>query len=1108
MNRNKIASPLSKRVFPVTAVLSLFILLQGCQEKDINTGNDLFEARSLEEAFLAPGESAKPWVYWYWMNANATMEGVTRDLEAMAEMGIGGAYLMPIGDAGPQTLADPPANPLSEPWWDLVTFATKEAGRLGLKLAMNACDGWALAGGPWITPELSMQEVVSSKIHLTGGTSFNNHLPQPKMRENYYRDIAVLAFPAEKDAGLTSITLKPKTTTNIPGFDPGLLVEGTDKIINLSEEGWIQYEFDQPFTCRSLYIEPGQRTGYQLHRAEMHVSDDGINFRSLGRLTPSEFHGWQDEGMGVTHTIPETTARFFRFSIDKEGTPDISENHEGSKARNRDGLNVQLIELRSTPSINHWEGKAGYRWRRSTWTTNDQVPDEFCVPKEAILDLSNYMDADGRLIWDVPEGEWTVMRFGYTSTGIKNGPGGTGAGLECDKFNPEAAEVQFNGWFGEALNRVGPDHAGKVLWMNHTDSWEAISQNWSPLFREEFIKRRGYDPVPWLPAMQGVIIGSAEMSERFLFDVRRTIADLVCDNFYDPFTKLGTLKGASFSAENIAPTMMADGLQHFRYADIPMGEFWLNSVNQDKPNDILDAVRGGRIYGKRIIGAEAFTQISIRWNEDPYWLKPMGDYNFAMGINRFVLHVWAHQAFDRKPGVTLAGIGTFFSGHQTWFKPGRSWIDYLTRCSAMLQQGLPVEDVCFFIGEEQPARSYLRKDLPMELPEGYSYGCINQDALLNLATVRNGKLLMPDGLSFHVLVLPPSGRMSPELANKIGEFANAGLPVAGSRPSASISLTSFPECDEKVREIVEKQWKPVHSGIELQTILADLDLQPDVIFNKVEMVPVYRQEMEYHSTPFAWTHRKTRNEDFYFLSNQERSEKDVEVEFRISGKVPEIWDPSTGKIKDAESWRMENGRTILQMHFDPAGSVFVVFRRKANRKDLKEGKQIKPTRVVIPLNFKGPWTVSFPADPGAPINARMDSLTSLSDHHIEGIKYFSGTATYRNSFDLSELPGSGLFMMDLGEVANLAEVWINDIPVGIAWKPPYRLDISDALEKGENEIMIKVSNTWKNRLIGDAGLPPDERIGWTLAADKWFDPNTQLEESGLLGPLNLIYTPF
>jgi len=1085
----------------LTHLLLSLILLYGCARQDIEKR----DYQSLEEVFLNPGESSKPWVYWYWMWANASYEGVTRDLEAMAEVGIGGAYLMPIGHAGDETIVDPPANPLSDYWWDLVVHAAKEAERLGLRLAMNACDGWALAGGPWITPELSMQEVVSSRITVEGGKPYEGLLPQPSSRHDYYRDIVVLAFPALDGTGLTSTNLKPKATTNIPGLDPEQILAGAERRVNFSEEGWIQFEFEQPFTCRSILMEPGQRWAYQLHRVEVLVSDDGETFQSLGRLSPTTFHGWQDVGLGCTHAVPEVTALFYRFVFDRSGTPEISENHEGSKSRNSNELAVQHIELRSTPAVHHWEGKAGFRWRRADWTVDDQCPEELCVAPDRIIDLTTKMDADGYLVWDSPEGLWTVMRIGYTTTGAENGPAGTGSGLECDKFNPAAAEVQFKGWFGEALDRVGPRLTGQTLWINHTDSWEARSQNWSPLFREEFMRSRGYDPVPWLPAMQGVPIGSAALTERFLYDVRRTIADLVCDNFYDPIVKLGRERGAAFSAECIAPTMMSDGLQHYKYVDFPMGEFWLNSPNQDKPNDIMDAVSGGRIYGKRIIGAEAFTQIPMHWGEDPYWLKPMGDYNFAMGINRFVLHVWAHQAFDKEPGVTLGTIGTFFSGTQTWHKPGKAWFDYLRRCSSLLQEGLPVTEVCYFIGEEQPARSFLCRDLPMTLPDGYAYGCINHDALLNLASAKNGKLVMPDGLSYSILVLPSAERMSPELAAKIGQLARSGVPVIGSRPAASISLSDYPECDSEVRRIVDKTWKQVLSDVTLQSVLDEAGLVPDVEFAGVDMSEVWRTEMEYHSAPFVWTHRQAGDSDIYFLSNQERESKGVEVAFRIEGKVPEIWDPSNGEIMDAGTWRVENGRTIISLHFDPAGSVFVIFRRKAGRADLEAGKGVPEAEKTEPVLMTGPWEVEFQPDRGAPARIELDSLRSLSEHPLDGVKYFSGTAAYSNGFQHSGGREGQRILLDLGDVASLAEVWFNGRYAGTTWKPPYRVDITDALQTGHNEIRIEVTNTWRNRLLGDAGLPEDQRITWTLVKEAWFKPDTLLHAAGLMGPLQIVY---
>ncbi len=1190
------------------------------------------QAADLTECFHNPSDEAKPWVYWYWMQANATRDGITRDLEGMAETGIGGAYLMPIGQAGKKTIAEPPANPLSEHWWQLVVHAANEADRLGLRLAMNACDGWALAGGPWITPELSMQEVVSTTQVVQGGKPFEVPLAQPTTRNDYYRDIAVLAWPEVAGTGVTSTQLNPKATTNIPDLDAQQLVTGVRKPLSLSAEGWIQFEFAQPFTCRSIRMSPDQRSAYQLHRVELLVSDNGNEFRSLGRLEPTRFHGWQDAGQDCTHAIAGTTARFFRFVFDRSDTPPISENHEGSKSRNREGLAASHIELSSQTRIHQWEGKAGYRWRRSDWTTDAQCPQRLCVPVASIVDLTDQMSSDGVLRWTPPPGRWTVQRIGHTTTAETNNPGGAGTGLECDKFNPEAARIQFNGWFGEALDRVGPQLAGRVLWRNHTDSWEAHSQNWSPVFRDEFTKRRGYDPLPWLPAFSGVPIGSAEQSERFLYDIRRTIADLVCDGFYDPLVQAGRKRGAAFSAECIAPTMMADGLELFQYADLPMGEFWLNSANQDKPNDIWDAVCGGHIYGKRIIGAEAFTEKPLDWTADPNYLKPLGDYNLARGINQFVLHVWAHQAFDKRPGMTLKGIGTFFSSTQTWHKPGKAWFDYLRRCSAMLQQGLPVADVCYFIGEEQPARSFLRSDLPVPLRNGYAYDCINRDALLTRAAAKQGRLALPDGVSYRLLVLPPDDRMTPEVARKIEELAEAGVPIIGNRPTRSISLTNFPECDERVRQIVRESWTQVGQQATTQSVLDELGLLPDVEFPGVDMTPVYRERMEYWSPPLAWNHRRTDEADIYFLTNQERQPQDVDVVFRVAGRVPELWDATTGQICDAGVWRQQDGRTILPIHFAPAGSVFVVFRRplaeqvdpvarvvaeirgtdvpqpdpleilkatygkpdspldvtetvrglagpynldirvhpdfltggidpayrvrKLLRVDYRIGQrefqaegrdghtisirvpppiwpptpplwiegdfvwasengtwkvirqtgttcEITVDDVPAPRSISSSWKVSFPAGYGAPDQITLAELKSLSEHSDPGVKHFSGTATYSCSFTSPPVhPGERVFL-DLGDVANLADVSVNGKQLGVVWQPPFAIEITDALQTGENALTIDVTNTWQNRLIGDAALPAEERTTWTWFQDKWFDPNTSLEPAGLLGPVML-----
>lgn len=1122
----------------IIAVASINVNAQNAKGREVDaaTKMDLFNC------FTNPPEEAKPWVYWYWMRANVTSDGITRDLEAMAEVGIGGAYLMTIGNANENTLIETPANSLSEEWWKLVIFATREADRLGLHLAINACDGWALAGGPWITPDLSMQEVVSTTSIVDGGKPFSGKLTQPLTRKDYYRDLAILAWPVIEGTLASSTQLNPKATTNIPGFDPQELVQPTDKQVVLSGEGWIQYEFDEPFTCRSIFIQASQAEGYQLHRAELQVSDNGKDFRSLGRLKPTQFHGFHDRGVGGTHAIQATTARFFRFVVDRSGTPPHSENQEGAKLRNRDRLLAAHIGLSSQPRIEQWEGKAGYRWRRSDWTTNKECPDDLCVPTDQIVNLSEKMAPDGTLNWTPPLGRWAIQRIGYTTTGAENAPAGTGAGLESDKFNPEAARAQFDGWFGEALKRVGPELAGKTLSRNHTDSWECDSQNWSPLYREEFIKRRGYDPLPWLPVMSGVPIRSADLSERFLFDMRRTAADLICDNFYEPFVKIGHELGTSFSAECVAPMMTSDGLQHFKYVDLPMGEFWAHTVDADKPNDIKDAISAGHIYGKRVIGAESFTARGIRWTEDPYYLKPMGDYNFAMGINKFMLHVWCHQAFDKAPGVTLnATYGTFFGETQTWQKPGKAWYDYIQRCSALLQQGLPVADVCYFTGEELPSRSYLRRDLPSPLKEGYSYDCINRDALMTRATARNGRLVLPDGISYRLLVLPPTEKMTPELAKKIGEFAVAGVPVIGTLPTRSISLTNYPESDKTVRDIVETSWSSVRTKVSTQEILNELKIQPDVEFIGAEMKPFNHQNLEYLSPPLVWNHRHTKAADIYFISNQQRKIRNIDVAFRITGRVPEFWDAETGRIQDAGVWRQEDGRTIVSIRLAPAGSVFVVFRRQVGQVDpvvsispikpdssslaplwiengrtwasengewqliSQSGKKTKVSINGLPgsQEITGTWTVTFPAGHNAPGQILLTQLQSLSEHSESGVKYFSGTASYSSSFELSRKSEGTRQFLDLGKVVNLAEITVNGQNFGVRWKPPFIIDVTDALKPGKNTLRIGVTNTWKNRLIGDSGLPADERTTWTWGRENWFSPNEILEPAGLLGPVLL-----
>ena len=1110
---------------------------------------------SYEQAFVRPDYHARPWVYWYWMNANASSAGITKDLEDMASAGIGGAYLMPIGGSGKKTRITPPVDPLSEAWWMLVRHAVSEANRLGLRIAMNACDGWALAGGPWITPELSMQKLVHSELMVEGGKPFAGKIPQPPVIANYYRDLAVYAFPVKKSDLHTSTQLKPKVTTNMQGVDPAALVEGTKARVGI-KHGWIQYEFSEPFTARSIYLDPGPRS-LALCRMEIQVSDDGITFRSHESLEPP-WHGWFEEYAPIRYSLKPATARFFRFVLNPLASVPYNENIEGSKYQKHWPRFARHIELSSMPCINVLSAKAAQHWRRAEWTDEEHVSREVCVQKADIIDLTGKIKQDGTLEWTPPEGLWKIQRFGYTSTGTRNQPSGTGGGLEADKLSAKAARTQFEGWFGEAIRRVGPELAGKTLWMNHTDSWECGCQNWSPAFREEFKKRRGYDPLPWLPVLAGLPVESAEHSERFLYDIRRTISDLIVEEFYGTFVGLTHDTGARFSMENIAPVTTADSMELFRLADYPMGEFWFNSRDYDKPNDILDAISGGHIYGKRIIPAEAFTQISMNLDEHPYLIEPMGAHNLAQGINRLVLHVWAHQAFSDKPGpgASLDRIGIFFSGTQPWHIKGRAWFDSLIRSQSMLQQGVPVVDICFFNGEEIPSRAFLPHSLPVEVPHGYKYDTINRDALLRYATARDGSLQLETGMRYRVLVLGSGKRMSSEVARKIGELAEAGVPVLGTCPEVTWSLAGYPESDKELRRIVASSWGKVRPSAAFQEVLKEIALGPDLSIGNVDMTPVFRPEGKYCSAPFSWNHRRLGDTDAYFISNQERKIQDERFIFRVAGRIPEIWDPGAGTMQLAGVWNQGAGHTEVQLRLNPAQSIFVVFRKPLSGEDqVTQIAGANPAPAVTngnnrasllapawveggalwascngewlvtrrsggamrhkmadlpgPETIGGPWSVSFSPARGTSGSIELKELVSLSEHSDHAVRHYAGTAVYTTGFMFTQSAGLSAgdirYYLDLGAVHNLAGVTINGKDMGNMWRPPFIVEITSALRAGKNELKVEVANTWRNRIIGDIKLPVEERISWSVQnMCGWFNAETALVPSGLAGPVRIL----
>jgi hypothetical protein len=1115
---------------------------------------------SLREIFQNPPESAKPWVFWYWMQAAITREGITADLVAMKENGIGGAYLVPIKGAANPPLINPPAVQLSPEWWKLLRFAFEEADRLGIKIAMHASDGFATAGGPWITPELSMQKLVWTETKIEGGIEFNSHLPQPYSYNGFYKDIVVLAFPANDYPWESSFSMKPKVTTSNGAEAPYL--RGGDKIEKFKSEDscWIQYEFDKPFTCRSLTIITGGNN-YEAHRPRIEASNDGLHFYFVTQLKPPR-HGWFDYEDNVTYSIPPTTARFFKFYYNKEGSEPGAEDLDNAKWKPT--LKVEQIVLSSSPCINQYQGKNGQVWRVGSLTSAQTLPDSLCIPLDKIIDISNKLDANGKLAWSVPPGNWTILRIAHTSTGRMNNTAGAGKGLECDKMNSESVKFQYNHWFGEIKKEIGKELTSKVLKSFHVDSWECGSQNWTPAFRTEFKNRRGYDLLKYLPAMAGIPIVNADVSERFLYDVRQTITELVAEKFYGTLADLAHTDGFTFTGEAVAPVMLSDGMLHYKYVDIPMGEFWYKSPSHDKPTDILDATSGGHVYGRQIIQAEAFTTLKMDWSEHPGKLKTLQDQNYALGINRLVFHVFAENPWlNRKPGMTLDGVGLYFQRDQTWWKPAKAWMDYTSRCQAMLQFGKPVIDIAVFTGEENPRRAMTPDRFVQTMPgifgserletektrlanegvpthrvslgltvtaniydpdkwtdplRGYAYDSFNADVLLNQTSVNNGSIETAGGSSYKLLVLPGHNPMvpdekaiSPALAGKILQLVDAGASVLiDHKFDHSNGLKNASENDRSVAAMMDRLWESKPKDIDDAKVKIwnfgkghviegpYMDESFDKIGIERDLIAIDSSGKQMKNA--AWTHRQSSNIDVYFISNQENKERIINLSLRVKGRIPEIWNPVNGEIRTAKNWATENNRTSLSLKLAANESFFIVFQQTTTEVEANNGKNWLDYKSVTTLN--GSWRVTFDPKAGGPkVPVMFDSLLDWSKHADTCIRNYSGTAIYAKSFIWKEIAQQQVWI-DLGKMANIAEVTVNGIPCGVIWTAPYRIEITKALKPGTNQVTIAVTNTWANRLIGDHALVEKDKISWTTAPYRL--EGKPLLEAGLVGPVVLV----
>ncbi len=982
----------------LSPALSLALCLVNCAA----LGED-----DLPKSFLNPPDSARPGVYWYFMDGNLSRNGMTRDLESMKAAGLGHLVFLEVDIGVPRG----PVGFLSEQWQDLFVHAVRESERLGIEIMLGSGPGWTGSGGPWVKPEQSMQHLVASKTEAQGPAKFEGRLPvarprqpffgdvPPKMRaewENFFSNVAVLAFPT------------PPVPTIIPEIDEKALV------------------YRAPFSSQ-----------------------------------------------------PNVKPRI-------EAPADYPTDPPGST-----------------------------------------------IPLDQVLDLTEKLNPDGTLDWQVPMGKWTVLRFVSRNNGASTRPAPDPAiGFECDKFDSTALDAHFDEYVGRLLNKVGTRQRSQGWTMLHIDSWEMGAQNWSPKLRDEFRRRRGYDPLPFYPVYVGYVVGSREHSERFLWDLRATAQELVIENHAEHLKQLGRKHGFTLSIEpyDMNP---ANDFDLGAVADMPMCEFW--SLGFDTAYSCHQSASIAHVMGRQIVGAEAFTGAPGEdWKFYPGALKNQGDWAFATGINRLTYHTFAHKPDEGHPGMVMGPYGVHWDRGQTWWPMVRPYHRYIARCQHLLRQGRAVADTLYLMPEGapnvfQPPASAFSGTSPLLDRRGYNFDGCSARALIKLAQVKAGQIVFPGGAAYRLLVLPNSETMTPELLSKIESLLKAGATVVGNPPRKSPSLLGFPDCDRELARQAESIWGSLRPpaghasrawgngkliwGQALSA--ADPSQSPPLTEVKREFYPHYDltsailrdavvPEDFTSPGPLRYTHRCAEGRDIYFVANRSDQVVETSAVFRIDAGSPELWDPLNGQIRSLPEFTRAGDTTRIPLRFEPFESYFVVFPTKPRFiVSRSNGALSNFAQLTEVTTFNSAWDVSFDPTMGAPDRVRFEELSDWTRRPEAGLKHYSGIATYRTTFDLppSCNPGGPRLYLDVGCVYVIARVRVNGADCGVAWTAPWRVDISDAVQAKNNTLEIKVANLWPNRMIGDAASSEPK---YTQTTYRPFKPSDPLLPSGLIGPVRLM----
>lgn len=1131
------------------------------------------DTSALVKSFQTPPKDARPQVWWHWMDGNVSKEGIRKDIEWMKRNGIGGFHQFDAGGVNMPRAAKVKLPYLSDGWKDAFRFALNLADSLDMDVTIASAPGWSSTGGTWVKPEDAIKKLEWRSIDTRGG-KISVQLPDLYNVVGPYQDYhtdndRIKIEPYGKDLYVLAVRL--------PYSDKSMNALGAQVS---KSESTISVEFRKPQTIKSLTLKTmamgdRPRTGKPECRNILECSDDGLKWRKVCDIEPTVLPY-------LTVNVPPTCAQFFRVKGEK----------------------LESLELFTVMKINHSQELGGFGIIHDFWKYHTPYSKD-AIRTSDIIDLTGKMTADGKLECSLPAGRWRIYRFGWSITGKINHPASPEAtGLEVDKLDPDAWMRYFRTYLDLYKDAADGMLGEKGIRYLLVDSYEAGAYTWTPKLAKEFKARRGYDLLPWLPVLAGEIIGSSQMSERFLWDWRRTLGELFCEN-YDRINEIVNeydLAGRYTESHEASRAYTGDGMDPKIKATIPMAAFWMENTPTGSavPSaicDIRESASVSHIYGQRLVAAESF---SVNGDEGraytycPENMKYIADVGLSAGVNRFVIHESASQPNDQYlPGLQLFRYGQWLHRNETWGEYAWVLTDYLARSSSMLQQGNSVADILLYYGEDLNITGLYGgqafSSLP-QVPDGYNYDFANPTVLRSGIKVENRTLVAPSGARYRVLWLDRNCEvMSLDILKKIKEFADAGVIICGKEPKSCAGLKAD---DRAFASIVDDIWHSRRKNVfakGLEDCLRRSGIQPD--FRATVTSPVAEPVVR-HSSPtikatggsaghfdklsdqenaveapanapdsygdFKYVHRTLPDStQIYWVRNFSGKDSNVELSFRDGGKFAAIFNPENGDVTDADV-KFGNGRSTVSLPLLSADARFVVLSNRpqikvtidtefvnttdttmictsdstevhpvdslvsaghfdtsassAQRKLSDQGISLRdqqnsvaePVEATTIQTVTSTWQVHFDQKNGDTADEEFPELVSWTRKENPIVKYFSGTAIYKTTvtIDSTQLASSARIFIDLGVVKNIADLSINGTPAGVLWKAPFRTaDIKPLLKEGDNLLEIKITNVWRNRMIGD--VQPGEKHPVT-AIRRFYKSTDKLLPSGLLGPVRII----